>query len=213
MLTIQNSFRLFVVLLGFAFGYNVQATENTLTETEAQPESARQVVELFQKTLLDVMQHGSEIGFEGRYKKLAPAVKKSHALTKIARIVVGREWKKLTEEQQKKLVDTFTHLSISAYAYNFKEYSGEKFEFVSEEETARGGKIIHNLLVIPDGNDVKFDYMLKKINGDWKIINIIADGVSDLAVRRSEYTSLLKNQGFDELIAKMNEKIENYAKQ
>jgi len=102
MLNIQNSFRLFVVLLGFAFGYNVQAAENIAAKTETKSESARQVVEQFQKTLLDVMQHGSELGFDGRYKKLAPAVKKSHALTKIARIVVGREWKKLTEETNRR---------------------------------------------------------------------------------------------------------------
>ncbi len=176
------------------------------------PVSAKQVVAEFQNTLLEVMKHGKELGFEGRYQKLDSAVKKSHALKKIARIVVGREWKKLTPEQQAELVKVFTQLSVSAYAYNFKEYSGESFKFVSEEDTARGGKIVHALLVIPDDSDVKFDYMLKKINGQWKIINIIADGVSDLAVRRSEYTSLLKNQGFDVLIAKMKEKIKNYSK-
>ena len=206
-----NVYRGFIIALGFLMLTALQAAE-TEKAVDASP-TARQVVEMFQETLLDVMKHGKELGFEGRYKKLEPAVKQSHALTKIARIVVGREWKKLTPEQQQKLVDTFTRLSISAYAYNFKDYSGEKFEYVSEEETARGGKIVHNLLIIPDDNDVKFDYMLKKINGEWKIINIIADGVSDLAVRRSEYTSLLKKQGFDVLIAKMNEKIENYAKQ
>ncbi len=206
-----NVYRGFIIALGFFMLTAVQAQETETVADDAP--TARQVVEMFQDTLLDVMKSGKELGFDGRYKKLEPAVKQSHALTKIARIVVGREWKKLTPEQQQKLVDTFTRLSISAYAYNFKEYSGEKFEYVSEEETARGGKIVHNLLIIPDDNDVKFDYMLKKINGEWKIINIIADGVSDLAVRRSEYTSLLKKQGFDVLVAKMNEKIENYAKQ
>jgi len=44
-------------------------------------------------------------------------------------------------------------------------------------------------------------------------MNIIADGVSDLALKRSEYTSVLSREGFDALIAKMNEKIESYAAQ
>jgi phospholipid transport system substrate-binding protein len=55
--------------------------------------------------------------------------------------------------------------------------------------------------------------MLKKKGDNWKIINIIANGVSDLALKRSEYTSILERDGFEALIAKMNEKIDNYSKQ
>ena len=83
---------------------------------------------------------------------------------------------------------------------------------MSEDKTARGGMIIRTLFVLPDDKDVKFDYMLKKKGNEWRIINIIANGVSDLALKRSEYTSILKRQGFDALIAKINEKIDNYAK-
>lgn len=173
--------------------------------------TARQVVEAFQNELLAVMKQGPELGYKGRYKKLESVIRSSHDLDKIARIVVGREWEKLNEAQQKKLTDVFSQLSIASYAHNFKEFTGESFEFVSEEETARGGMIIHTLLVIPDDKDVKFDYMLKQNAESWKIINIIANGVSDLALKRSEYTSVLKRQGFDALIAKITEKIDNYA--
>lgn len=55
--------------------------------------------------------------------------------------------------------------------------------------------------------------MMKKKDDSWQIINIIADGVSDLALKRSDYTSVLSREGFDALIAKINEKIESYAKQ
>ncbi|NOQ36500.1 MAG: hopanoid biosynthesis protein HpnM [Methylococcaceae bacterium] len=180
---------------------------------QAESQTAKQVVETFQAELLAVMQQGKELGFQGRYKKLDTAIAKSHDLTKIARIVIGREWAKLNEAQQQELVDVFTRLSIAAYAYNFKEFSGESFKFEAEEETTRGGVIVHTYLLIPDDKDVKFDYMLKKKGESWRIINIIANGVSDLALKRSEYTSILKADGFDALITKISEKIDNYAKQ
>jgi phospholipid transport system substrate-binding protein len=110
------------------------------------------------------------------------------------------------------LTSVFSQLSISAYAHNFKEYSGESFKYLSEDKTARGGVIVHTVFVLPDDKDVKFDYMLKKKGDNWRIINIIANGVSDLALKRSEYTSVLKREGFDDLIAKINKKIDNYAK-
>lgn len=192
-------FILIILLLGIN-SINVQAKQQT----------AKQVVEVFQSKLLKVMQQGSKLGFQGRYKILESAIDASHDLTKITRVVIGREWVKLSEEQQQKLVAVFTTLSIAAYADNFKEFSGESFKFDSEEETTRGGVIVHTYLQIPDDKAVKFDYMLKKKGESWRIINIIANGVSDLALKRSEYTSILKKDGFDALIIKINEKIESY---
>lgn len=175
--------------------------------------SARQVVEEFQNELLTVMKQGKALGFKGRYDKLDLSVRKSHDLPKIARIVVGKQWEELSAEQQTKLETVFSQLSVSAYAHNFKDFSGESFTFLSEEETGRGGVVIHSNLLIPGEKNVKFDYMMKKKDDGWRIINIIADGVSDLALKRSEYTSVLSKDGFDALIAKITEKIDNYAAQ
>jgi phospholipid transport system substrate-binding protein len=96
-------------------------------------ETARQVVEKFQTDLIAVMKDGKKLGYAGRYEKLKDPISNSHELTKIARIVVGKEWEKLSEEQQQKLVDVFSRLSIASYAHNFKDYSGESFVFDSEE--------------------------------------------------------------------------------
>jgi phospholipid transport system substrate-binding protein len=174
--------------------------------------TARQLVDTFQNQLIGVMQAGKQLGYAGRYAKLYDAVTQSHDLAKIARIIVGKEWEKLTEAQQKQLNDVFIKLSVASYAHNFKDYAGESFIFDNEEETARGGVIIHSHLTIPEEKDVKFDYMLKDDGDNWRIINIIANGVSDLALKRSEYTSILQRDGFNALIAKINEKIDSYSK-
>lgn len=203
----------FIISLGLISSpFAVSGEIETTLEVEKVYE-AKDVVLIFQDELLNVMKQGKELGFQGRYNKLETAIVESHDLTKIARIVVGKEWKKLSKEQKIKLTDVFSRLSISAYAYNFKDFSGESFEYISEDQTARGGVIVHTMFVRLEDKDVKFDYMLKKAGNNWRIINIIANGVSDLALKRSEYTSVLKREGFDSLIAKINEKIDNYAKQ
>ena len=186
------------------FAVNAQAEEAGAT--------AKQVVEKFQTELLAVMKEGKQLGYKGRYERLFEAVVNSHDLTKIARIVVGKESEKLSEQQQQKLIDAFSRFSVASYAHNFKDYSGESFVFDAEEETPRGGIVIHSHLVIPDDKPVKFDYMLKEKGNSWRIINIIANGVSDLALKRSEYTTILQRDGFDALIAKINEKIDTYSK-
>jgi phospholipid transport system substrate-binding protein len=202
---ILKKVKLAVVFIACLFAGNAIAQEATGA-------TAKQVVEKFQNELIAVMKEGKQLGYAGRYDKLFEPVSNSHDLTKIARIVVGKESEKLSEEQQQKLIEAFSRFSVASYAHNFKDYSGESFVFDSEEETARGGVVIHSHMVIPDDKPVKFDYMLKEKGNSWRIINIIANGVSDLALKRSEYTAILQREGFDALIAKINEKIDNYSK-
>ncbi len=214
MLKYVKIFPVFFIILftiNSAFAEVAVPSEQDNKQTEAL-KSAKEVVLIFQKELLKAMKQGKQLGFQGRFNKLESAIVNSHDLTKIVRIVVGKQWKNLTEEQKLELTEVFNRLSISSYAHNFTEFSGEAFEFVSEDETARGGAIIHTIFTIPDDKDVTFDYMLKKKGDNWRIINIIANGVSDLALKRSEYTSILKRDGFDALIAKIKEKNDNYAK-
>ncbi|MEO1904638.1 MAG: ABC transporter substrate-binding protein [Methylococcales bacterium] len=193
---------LFLVLCCFVF--SVKAGEAI---------SAKDVVSTFQSRLIDAMNGGAALGFDGRYSQVEVAVRESHHLAKIARIVVGKEWVKLTKTQKRLLVERFSQLVFSSYAKFFSEYSGEAFSYVSEEETRRGGVIVHTLFEIPDDEDVKFDYMMKKKGDSWRIINIIANGVSDLALKRSEYTSVLSGKGFDALIAMMEQKINSFSKE
>jgi phospholipid transport system substrate-binding protein len=197
--------------LAVVFIFCLFATVNAFAETESGA-TAKQVVDKFQTELIAVMKNGKQLGYAGRYDKLYGPVSDSHDLTKIARIVVGKEWEKLSEAQQQKLTDVFARLSVASYAHNFKDYSGESFVFDSEEETTRGGVVVHSHFIIPDDKPVKFDYMLKEKGNSWRIINIIANGVSDLALKRSEYTTILQREGFDALIVKINEKIDNYSK-
>ena len=64
-------------------------------------ETARQVVEKFQTDLIAVMKDGKKLGYAGRYEKLKDPISNSHELTKIARIVVGKEWENLSEKQHR----------------------------------------------------------------------------------------------------------------
>ncbi|BCG62611.1 MAG: phospholipid transport system substrate-binding protein [Methyloprofundus sp.] len=172
---------------------------------------ARQVVEGFQAELLNVMQQGDKLSFEQRFEQLKPVVIKTHNLTKITRIVVSKEWRKLTKEQKKILVRKFSVLSITSYAHYFKNFSGESFTVESVKQLSPAQIYVHTFLVLPDDKDVSMDYLLKKSGDNWRIINIITNGVSDLALKRSEYVAVIKKSGFDALIMEISAKIEKFS--
>ena len=207
-------------MLALLLGINVThalAASDVTSEVAVVSRTAKSVVIDFQNVLLDVMKKGNALSFQERSKLLEAAVLKSHDVVKSLRTIVGnKEWTRFTEQQKKQLTDDFTSFVVATYAANFNEYSGESFVYVSEDTTKNGNVIVRSILEIPTGkrNKVTFDYALKKSGEDWKIFNIAADGVSDLATRRSEYRRILAGKdGFNALIAIINKKIDNYAKQ
>jgi phospholipid transport system substrate-binding protein len=175
-------------------------------------DSATQVVENLHAELLLVMRQAAELGYTGRYERLAPVVTSSYDLPFIAKTVVGRYWRKFTPEQKSEFVETFTHLSIAIYADRFDGYSGESFRAVSEEELRKGRRLIRTLLVKSSGEQIELNYILHQSSDEWRIINVIAQGVSDLSLKRADYTSYLKKKSFDELLSKLNLKIKEYEK-
>ena len=64
-------------------------------------------------------------------------------------------------------------------------------------------------LVVPGDDDVILNYRLRKNSaGQWRIIDIYLKGtVSELALRRSDFSSILKNKGFGALVVAMNKKV------
>jgi phospholipid transport system substrate-binding protein len=173
-------------------------------------DSAVKVIENLHAVLLDVMKQAKTLGYSGRYQRLAPVVTASYDLPFISRVVVGRYWSTLSPEHQEQFVNTFTKLSIATYANQFAGYSGERFKTLSAEESPRGQLIIKTTLIKANGEEVELDYMLYQKEHQWRIINVIAQGVSDLSLKRAQYTSYLKKNDFDGLLQKINEKIQSY---
>ena len=158
-------------------------------------------------SLLEAMRGGDKLGFQGRYKLLTPTIKSSHDLDFIAKTILGRQWAKLSDEQQQILISHFHELSISTYSGWFKEYNGEQFKYIEQKEMPRNYVLVRSQLIRSNGDTVSFDYLLRQDKKDWKIINILADGVSDLALRRVEYRSVLKQKGFKVFIDMLKNKI------
>jgi len=179
--------------------------------TLAENGTPTQVVERLHASLLNIMKEAKEMGYQGRYDRLAPVITASFDFPFIAKIVVGRYWEGFSDEEKKKFVDTFTRLSVATYAGRFDGYSGERFKVISSKETRRGLVVVRTFLIKSEGDEIELDYVLHKNGNKWNIINVIANGVSDLSLERTDYTSFLRKNGFDDFIDKLNEKIACYS--
>lgn len=166
-------------------------------------------VDRLHSALLEVMKSAGTLGIEEREQKLAPVIIESLDLAFISRIILGRHWDKLSQEEHAQMIDTFTRLTITTYAARFNGFSGESFRTVEEKSMDRGRKLVRTELARPEDEAVHLDYVLHQVQGRWRIINIVAEGVSDLSLKRADYGSVIKREGFERLMEKLEGQIED----
>lgn len=162
----------------------------------------------FHGVLIDNMKNGAALKCSGRTEKMAGAVDTGFDLPYLAQRVLRRQWKDLSEEQRTRFIATFRELVLATYASQFAKFGGESFETLSTKELGDGTRLVNAKLTPGHGAPVNFDYVLRDANGSWRIVNVVADGVSDLAIRASQYDKIYKASGYDGLIAQIKTQIE-----
>lgn len=173
---------------------------------------ARKPVDRLNATLIEVMKGGKQMGYQGRYNKLDPVVKDVFEFEAVSLVALGAHWRNLDTAQKAAFTNKLTDLSIATYAAQFKEYGNETFEFDSSQDLKSGRLMLRYNLVAPKEKPIKFEYILAQVGDKWHIINIIVDGISDIALKKAQYTSVIDREGFDALLNKLTQKISDYAK-
>ena len=177
-------------------------------QTKAKEQTtAKDVIETFNATLLNVMQKATILGFHGRNSTLEPVLLKTFDFPFMIEYAVGRSWKSFNEDQQKKLVKAFSRFTIATYADRFNGYSGESFRIVKAVKSPRNTRLIKTELTKKNGKAIRLNYLLRNTGKGWQIMDIFLKGsISELATKRSEYNMTVKRQGFDGLVSKINAK-------
>ena len=180
-----------------------------LPPTTPAAEDAAVAVETLHAALLEAMKGGTQLGFDGRKDQLMPVLEATFDFDTIARLVTGRHWGDMNEAQRKAFVEVFSALSAATYAENFDSFGGERFETRSTRSKGKA-EIVRTVIIASDGDETSLDYLLTRERGEWRIVNVVADGVSDISLKRSEYGTVIGQEGIEGLIAKLKAKVASY---
>jgi phospholipid transport system substrate-binding protein len=166
-----------------------------------------ETVRAFYTALLDTMRNGPQLGAQGRYTRLAPAIAQNFDIPFMTRLAVGPDWNSLTPAQQTDVTKAFERYVAAVYAERFHNYSGEQLK-VTGEQASPAGTVILSQIVSSDGDPVHINYLMRQNGGGaWQIADVYLNGtISELATRRSEFSGILKTQGINGLIAALNNK-------
>jgi phospholipid transport system substrate-binding protein len=179
-----------------------------LAQSAAVASEPQEVVRSFYGVLLSNMRDGRVLGESGRLARLAPVVDRSFDVPAMTRLAVGPSWASLTPVQQQQLIGAFGHYVAATYADQFDTYSGEQLQ-VTGERPHGADAVVETRIVKSKGDVTRLDYLMRKGQGSQRISDVYMDGsISQLAVHRSEFHSILQRDGVDGLIVALNRKVD-----
>lgn len=164
-------------------------------------EDASAPVNRLHDALLAAMKDGPRLGFDGRARQLAPVIERAYDLPGMARTAMGSQAGRLPAEQVARIVDAFTRYTIATYARQFASWDGERFETGAATPAHGGGTLVPTRIIPAGGEAARLTYLLRDDgSGGWRIEDVLLDGtISQLAVRRAEFQTVLKLKGGDGL--------------
>lgn len=183
-------------------------------ELRAQPaavapvEAAQKPVGVLYSALIECMKQAESLDVQGRADLLGPAVSEAYDMEYMSAKVLGRHWRKLSPEQKSQWQTTFSRLTVHTYATRFDGLGGERFEVLSSKPSERSTVLVLTQIVPSAEDPVAINYRVAERNGQWRIVDVYLNGtVSELALRRSEYGTVMKRDGFERLVSSLGEKI------
>ncbi len=138
------------------------------------------------------------------------------AVRGIARYVLGRYWRRASEEDRAEYLKLFEDVVIGVSADRLSQYSGESFEVTNAVAATSANPqeqatIVRSIFHISDSSQVRVDWRVASRGDNYKITDVVLEGVSLANTYRDEFTSVVRRGGIDGLLAELRKQRDEIA--
>lgn len=206
MMISMTSFRATSALL-FAAAFCLVAASVGADEASA---PARLVVESTSEQVLAVLRDKG-VSVDRRLEELQQIAYRRFDFPTIGRLVLARGWNQLTPDQQRAFLEDFKrHLSLD-YGRRIDSYTNQTVTIIGDRTEPNGDATVRTQVNGGGTSPVAVDYRLRRIDGDWRVIDIIVEGVSLVSSYRSQFQEIMASGGPTRLLQVLREKNEQAA--
>jgi len=137
---------------------------------------------------------GKKLLDEQRQARFRIILKRTFEVPSIARFTLGRFWRRTSKQQRKEYVDLFEDFIVLAYAALLRNYSGESFRVGKVHEVNKSDVLVQSELALNDRRKIVI-YWRVRGKSDFKIIDVIVEGVSMVITQRDEFAAIINQNG------------------
>jgi len=125
----------------------------------------------------------------------------------MAKLALGKNWKKASREQKIAFVGEFRNLLVRTYSKSLLEFSDQEIYFFPVKLAADTHKAsVKAEVVQPGGPSIPMSYRVRIKNNAWKVYDIKIDGISLVTSYRGTFTQEIRKSGMDGLLKYMRDK-------
>ena len=147
----------------------------------------------------------SDLATDVKREKISGTVQKFLGIESLSQRTLGVYWKKATAGELNQFKPLYLKILERTYLNRVDDYSGGKVEY--ERERVKGNKAILDTRFVSERYDIPVQYKLVEKAGTWQIYDVLIEGVSLVRSYRSSYNEILRKEGFDGLLKKMEQKL------
>ena len=151
--------------------------------------------------VLQILQSEQYVAKESKadlQKALDPIINEVFDFTELSKRTIGPRWENFTPEQRSEFSQAFARLLSDTYIGRLQVYSGEQVFFTGERAGSKGNMEIQTIVSKNNQKTPIFYYMHQ--NPDWKIYDVLVEGVSLVKNYRAQFQEILVNKSPVELI-------------
>ena len=127
---------------------------------------------------------------------------------RMTRMAVGPKWRTATPEQRTELQSLFRAQLTNVYSGALATVKDQTVKLAPNRvKPTETDAIVRTLLVAPGKPDMRINYRLKKVKGEWRIIDVDVEGIWLVDNYRSQFASVVNSSGIDGLIKSLREKV------
>jgi len=124
--------------------------------------------------------------------------------TEMSRRALGSPWSGLSDKEKEEFVGLFQTLLVNTYADKVESYSGEGVQYLHERIEKDYAEV--RTKVLTGKTEIPLDYRLLNKSSGWRVYDVIVDGVSLVNNYRGQFTKILRNGSFAELVDQLRKK-------
>jgi len=126
---------------------------------------------------------------------------------RMTRLAVGRPWREASPAQRQTLIDEFRTLLVRSYSAAYSTYKQIVIDVKPlKVQPTEDDVQVRTEIKLPGGAPpLKVDYSMVKANADWKVYDVVVDGVSMVTTYRNTFADEVRKGGVDGLIKTLND--------
>lgn len=126
---------------------------------------------------------------------------------RMTRLAVGKNWRNASDPQREALTNGFRTLLVRTYAVALAQFRDRAVDYRPLDKAPNGPDVmVHTTVATPQGKPINMDYRMGAVGEDWKVYDVLVDGVSLVINYRSSFDATVSEKGIDGLVALLEEK-------